>query len=217
MEQKLRFDETFALMLEQVMHKQSSEILALEREALIVGSSRRRLRWLRWCWLAGSLGLYAGWDAFDTMVLNRFDPVLGGFVIDWGVIAVLGVGLTLFVSRWEDRQLARFAELAARNAAAERAAVQLEAAQATARAVAHNLNQPLAVIRGYAELLQNTPAAERDTDDLPRIISEADRAAAMVRQLLQLVQYETTPYPGGAPMIDLERAADQRRAHDLPI
>ena len=182
----------------------------------MIEASRRRLRWLRWCWLAGSLGLYAGWDAFDTMVLNRIDPILGGFVIDWGVIAVLGVGLTFLISNWEDRQLVRFAELAARNAAIERAALQLEGAQAIARAVAHNLNQPLAVIRGYAELLQSTPADERDSNDLPRIISEADRAAAMVRQLLQLVRYETTLYPGGAPMIDLERAADWQRAQDMP-
>jgi len=197
------------------MHKWSSEILVLERETMIE-ASRRRLRWLRWCWLAGSLGLYAGWDAFDTMVLNRIDPILGGFVIDWGVIAVLGVGLTFLISHWEDRQLVRFAELAARNAAIERAALQLEAAQVTARAVAHNLNQPLAIIRGYAELIQSTPADERDSDDLPCIISEADRAAAMVRQLLQLVRYETTLYPGGAPMIDLERAADRQRAQDMP-
>jgi len=197
------------------MHKWSSEILVLERETMIE-ASRRRLRWLRWCWLAGSLGLYAGWDAFDTMVLNRIDPILGGFVIDWGVIAVLGVGLTFLISHWEERQLVRFAELAARNAAIERAALQLEAAQVTARAVAHNLNQPLAIIRGYAELIQSTPADERDSDDLPRIISEADRAAAMVRQLLQLVRYETTLYPGGVPMIDLERAADRQRAQDMP-
>src|SRR3954467_12137887 len=114
------------------MHKRSSEILVLERETMIE-ASRRRLRWLRWCWLAGSLGLYAGWDAFDTMVLNRIDPILGGFVIDWVVIAVLGVGLTCFVSCWEDRRLARLAELGARNAAAERAALQLDAAQVTAR------------------------------------------------------------------------------------
>jgi signal transduction histidine kinase len=203
-------------MLERVMHKQSSEILVLEREATMIEASRRRLRWLRWCWLAGSLGLYAGWDAFDTMVLNRIDPILGGFVIDWGVIAVLGVGLTFFVSRWEDRQLARLAELAARNAAAARTALQLEAAQVTARSVAHNLNQPLAIIRGYTELLRDAPADERGADDLSRMLLETDRAAAMVRQLLQIVRYETTPYPGGAPMIDLERAADRRRAQDTP-
>ncbi len=198
------------------MHKQSSEILVLEREATMMEAARRRLRWLRWCWLAGSLGMYAGWDAFDTTVLNRIDPILGGFVIDWSVIAVLGVGLTFFVSRWEDRQLARLAELAARNAAAERATIQLEAAQVTARAVAHNLNQPLAIIRGYAELLRDAPADERGANDLLRILLETDRAAAMVRQLLQLARYETTPYPGGASMIDLDRAADRQRAQDMP-
>src|SRR5437764_533440 len=83
---------------------------------------------------------------------------------------------------------ARLAELTARNAAGERAALQLEAAQVTARAVAHNLNQPLAIIRGYAELLRDAPV-----DDLSRVLLETDRAAAMVRQLLQIVRYETTP------------------------
>jgi signal transduction histidine kinase len=189
------------------MHKQSSEMLVFERETTMIEASRRRLRWLRWWWLAGSLGLYAGWDAFDTIVLNRIDPILGGFVIDWGVITALGVGLTFFISRWEDRQLARFAELLARNAAAERAALQLDAAQVTARGIAHNLNQPLAAIRGYAELLHDAPADKLSAEDLRRIIAEADRAAAMVRQLLQLTRYETTLYPGGASIIDLERAA----------
>jgi signal transduction histidine kinase len=199
------------------MHKPSFDILALEHEAMAMEASRRRLRWLRWCWLAGSLGLYIAWDAFDTMVLNRIDPILGGFVIDWSVMAALGVGLTFLVSRWEDRQLVRLAELMARNAAAERAALQLEAAQVTARAVAHNLNQPLAIIRGYAELLRDTPADQRDSEDLSRVLLETDRAATMVRQLLEMVRYETTPYAGGAPMIDLERAADRQRAQGSSI
>ncbi|HJZ45934.1 MAG TPA: histidine kinase dimerization/phospho-acceptor domain-containing protein [Roseiflexaceae bacterium] len=189
------------------MNEQASQILDLDREALAIEAARRRLRWLRWCWLAGSLALYAGWDAFDTMVLNRFDPILGGFVIDWSVIAALGFGLTLVVSQWEDRQLARMAELFVRNAAAERAAIQLEAAQVTARGIAHNLNQPLAAIRGYAELLHDAAADQGTASDTRRIIAETDRAAAMVRQLLQLTHYETTAYPGGARIIDLERAA----------
>jgi hypothetical protein len=38
----------------------------------------------------------------------------------------------------------------------------------------------------------------------------------MVRQLLQIERYETIPYPGDAPMIDLDRAADRQRAQDMP-
>lgn len=196
------------------MYELSSEIRQLEREASTMEASRRRLRWLRWCWLTISLGLYIGWDAFDTMVLNRIDPLLGGFVIDWCVIAVLGVGMTFLISRWEDRQLARLAELAMRNAKVERAALQLEAARATARTVAHNLNQPLAIIRGYAELLRDTPADQRSAEDLSRMLLETDRAAAMVRQLLQIERYETIRYPGGASMIDLEHAANRQRTQD---
>jgi signal transduction histidine kinase len=179
----------------------------LEREVTAMNVARQRLRWQRWRWFIFSLIVYAGWDGFDTLVLNRFDPILGGVVIDWSVIAVLGVLLTLAISRWEDRQLVRIGELVERNAAAERAAIQLEAAQVTARAVAHNLNQPLAIIRGYTELLRDTPPCERNTADLLRVLAETDRAAAMVRQLLQLTHYETIPSAGGAPMIDLNRSA----------
>jgi signal transduction histidine kinase len=192
------------------MYDRSSE--PLNREAMSIQASRQRLRWLRWYWLVSSLVVYIGWDAFDTMVLNRFDPLLGGFVIDWAVIAILGVVLMFVLSHWEDQQLVRIAELATQRAEAERTAIQIEAAQVTARSVAHNLNQPLAAIRGYTELLRDTPIGERDEDDLLRILAETDRAATMVRQLLQLTRYETTPYPGGAPMIDRERAADERRA-----
>jgi signal transduction histidine kinase len=182
------------------MHEQA--FAKLDQEALFIASARNRLRWLRWCWLLLSLGLYAGWDILDQLVLIRLDPVLGGLIMDWGAIAALGVVVTEIVSRWEDRQLARIAELASANAAAERAALQLEAAQATARAVAHNLNQPLAAIRGYVELFQTTPAPERNENDLGRALAETDRAAEMVRRLLQITQYSTVPYAGGAPMFD---------------
>jgi signal transduction histidine kinase len=187
---------------------------AFDRAVATIEASRRRLRWLRWCWLAVILVLYAGWDAFDTMILNRLDPILGGFLIDWGVITALGAVLTVVISQWQDHQLAQTAERFARSTIVERAAIQLEAAQVTARGIAHNLNQPLAAIRGYAELLHDAPADAQAATDLWRIIAETDRAAAMVRQLLQLTRYETTPYAGGAPMIDLERATNQRRAQD---
>jgi len=68
----------------------------------------------------------------DQIMLARIDPVLGGFGIDWGVIAILGSALIYIFSRWDDRQLVRLEELAARHAATERYATQLEAARAVA-------------------------------------------------------------------------------------
>ena len=53
--------------------------------------------------------------------------------------------------------------------------------------------------------------------DLSRILSQTDRAATMVRQLLQLTRYEKIPYPGGAPMIDLERATQAADAVASPV
>ena len=168
--------------------------------------SCRRRRLVRWVWLFSGLAVYAGWDVIDQIVLTRIDPVLGGFGIDWGVIAILGSALMYIFSRWDDRQLARLEELAARHAAAERYATQLEAARATARAVAHNLNQPLTVIHSEAELLHEMPPSEWKAADLENILKATDRAAAIVRQLVKLTSYETVAYAGGAPMVDLNHA-----------
>jgi signal transduction histidine kinase len=179
-----------------------------EYGAATFSTARRRLRRVRWIWLLAGMVIYAAWDAVDQQILTPLDPILGGFGIDWGVIAVIGVALMLIVSDWEDRQLARLEELTNRNAAADRRAAQLEAAQATARAVAHNLNQPLAVIRGYTELLIEAPSGERSETDLAHILTATDRAAVIVRQLVQLNLYETIPYAGGAPMVDLGRTGE---------
>src|SRR5262245_40222994 len=95
-------------------------------EAITIQAARPRLRLTRWYLFAAGIALYMGWDAFDEAILVRFNPVLGGFVIDWSVIAALGIVLTWMISRWEDRQLARLENLTIRIAAAERATIQLE-------------------------------------------------------------------------------------------
>jgi len=184
-------------------------------EATTIQAARRRLRLTRWYLFAAGIALYMAWDLFDEVVLVRFNPVLGGFVIDWSVIAALGIVLTWTISHWEDRQLARIENLTIRIAAAERATIQLEATRATARTVAHMINQPLAIVRGYAELLRDTLPTERAAVDLECILRETDRAAAIVRQLLNITEYKTTPYPGGAPMVDLSRTMTERYAEQL--
>ena len=77
-----------------------------------------------------------------------------------------------------------------------------------AGAAAHELNQPLTSVMGYAQVLLRkldaggrAPAASCET-----ILDEADRMAAIVRKLGSLTRYETKSYVGGAQIIDLDRS-----------
>jgi PAS domain S-box-containing protein len=77
-----------------------------------------------------------------------------------------------------------------------------------AGAAAHELNQPLTSIMGYAGLIERQSA--RDADHLRAvavILSEAERMAGIVKKIGKITKYETTDYVGSARMLDLERAA----------
>ncbi|HUS31996.1 MAG TPA: PAS domain S-box protein, partial [Kofleriaceae bacterium] len=77
-----------------------------------------------------------------------------------------------------------------------------------AGAAAHELNQPLTSIIGYAQLIQRQSA--QDAAHLRAvgiILSEAERMAGIVKKIGRITKYETTDYVGGARMLDLDRAA----------
>jgi two-component system, NtrC family, sensor kinase len=89
-----------------------------------------------------------------------------------------------------------------------RLAAQLAATKATARAVAHALNQPLAVIRGITELIQTAPQDNPFAPDLAQIAAATDRAAAVVRDLVRVARYSTQLAADGNPMLDMSTAID---------
>jgi PAS domain S-box-containing protein len=81
-----------------------------------------------------------------------------------------------------------------------------------AGAAAHELNQPLTSIMGYAELVERQ--ADKSGDKEPPhlravkiILAEAERMAGIVKKIGRITKYETTDYVGGARMLDLDRAA----------
>jgi PAS domain S-box-containing protein len=77
-----------------------------------------------------------------------------------------------------------------------------------AGAAAHELNQPLTSIMGYAQLIQRQ--SDKEAHHLRAvgvILSEAERMAGIVKKIGKITKYETTDYVGGARMLDLERAA----------
>ena len=83
----------------------------------------------------------------------------------------------------------------------ERQAVAVELAGATA----HELNQPLTSILGYAEMLRRRiPEGDPNRKPVDVIYRETDRMAQIVRKVGQITAYNTKPYVGGAQIIDLD-------------
>jgi PAS domain S-box-containing protein len=79
-----------------------------------------------------------------------------------------------------------------------------------AGAAAHELNQPLTSIMGYAGLIERqSPKDAGYLRAVAIILSEAERMAGIVKKIGKITKYETTDYVGGARMLDLERAAPE--------
>jgi PAS domain S-box-containing protein len=79
-----------------------------------------------------------------------------------------------------------------------------------AGAAAHELNQPLTSVIGYAELLK------RQLEDHPQlynaanvIVGESERMAEIVRKVGKITKYETKSYVGAAKILDLDKATEK--------
>ncbi|HEY4392791.1 MAG TPA: PAS domain S-box protein [Polyangia bacterium] len=91
-------------------------------------------------------------------------------------------------------------------AVSEKQAVAVE----LAGAAAHELNQPLTSVMGYAQvLMRKLGGGDPHLPIVRTILEEADRMAAIVRKLGSLARYETKSYVGGAQIIDLDRSAQE--------
>jgi PAS domain S-box-containing protein len=75
-------------------------------------------------------------------------------------------------------------------------------------AAAHELNQPLTSVMGYAELLKRRLAPDTAPYSAAEIIfNEAERMAEIVRKIGKITKYETKSYVGRARILDLDRSA----------
>jgi PAS domain S-box-containing protein len=87
-----------------------------------------------------------------------------------------------------------------------------------AGAAAHELNQPLTSIMGYAQLIERQ--SDKQAAHLRAvgvILAEAERMASIVKKIGKITKYETTDYVGSARMLDLERAAPDTSDPAIPI
>lgn len=75
---------------------------------------------------------------------------------------------------------------------------------------AHELNQPLTSVMGYAELLaRKTTAGTPEHRAATVIVKEAERMADIVRKIGKITKYETKSYVGAQKILDLDRAAGE--------
>lgn len=76
---------------------------------------------------------------------------------------------------------------------------------------AHELNQPLTSVLGYADMLKNriSESDERLRRPVDTIFKQAERMAEIVRKIGRITKYETTRYGLNTDMIDLNRATEE--------
>ena len=137
----------------------------------------------------------------DTIPVN----LAAGIVYDQGKeVATVGIfsDLRERLQMEEELQLAqRKLELSERQSAV----VEL------AGAAAHELNQPLTSIMGYAELaMRKVPAVSPATPLLKTMLAEAERMAEIVRKLGDITRYRTKPYVGAHDIVDLDAASHDK-------
>jgi PAS domain S-box-containing protein len=78
-----------------------------------------------------------------------------------------------------------------------------------AGAAAHELNQPLTSVMGYAELLKRKLVEDPSAINAAEIIyNEAERMAEIVRKIGKITKYETKSYVGRARILDLDKATE---------
>jgi len=79
-----------------------------------------------------------------------------------------------------------------------------------AGAAAHELNQPLTSVLGYADLLRRkTPATDPAFRSIDIIYRESERMAEIVRKIGRITRYETTTYLGNVRIVDIDKATDK--------
>jgi PAS domain S-box-containing protein len=79
---------------------------------------------------------------------------------------------------------------------------------------AHELNQPLTGVIGYAELLMRQLNADSPLFGAAEVIlTEAQRMAEIVRKIGKITRYETRSYLGSTKILDLDKAAPESGQH----
>jgi len=93
---------------------------------------------------------------------------------------------------------------------------QLEAVSNLAAASSHEMNQPLGVISGRAQLLRmrlgDSPEGRgKLAEDIEEILSATKRIENLIERLHNVTDYVTKPYVGGREILDVEKSTERFR------
>lgn len=130
----------------------------------------------------------------------------------WHIVAAFGPGVpaTVLILRFAFARSVEHARQDARLNEAEARAARLDGALLMARTAAHELNNALMPISGFAELLASRPAVAADAQARAFAGLIAGGAADMtlrVRALQQIVRIAEAEFePAGVPVLDLARS-----------
>ena len=151
-------------------------------------------------------------EGLKTDVLDakgeRFPVSLSAALLYDGETPVGSVGIFTDL-REKVRMEQRLAQAQEQLLAQERQAIVAE----LAGAAAHELNQPLTSVMGYAELLKRRLEPDAPAFSAAEIIfNEAQRMAEIVRKIGKITKYETKVYVGQARILDLDKASDESKS-----
>ena len=148
---------------------------------------------------------------------DRVPVLISAALILEGSTAVGSVGIFTDL-RERMRMEQKLAQAQEQLIAQERQAIIAE----LAGAAAHELNQPLTSVMGFAELLKRklallpSPANVEDLGKAAEVIfSEAERMAEIVRKIGKITRYETRPYVGRARILDLDKATQSEPSEGI--
>jgi PAS domain S-box-containing protein len=155
-------------------------------------------------------------EAFRTELMNADkEPVpvaLSATLLYEGDIIVGSVGIFTDLRERVHMEL-RLQRAQEQLLAQERQAVIAE----LAGAAAHELNQPLTSVMGYAELLKRRLEPGSAVFGAAEVIyNEAERMAEIVRKIGKITKYETKAYVGAARILDLDKASEDESLSSPP-
>ena len=158
-------------------------------------------------------------SAFAETYASGFAQTLGSPFRTSGGDIVL-VDTTRHVVRFQDRRYEIIIWRPARERMAAEAAAretsELRAATLVARAAAHEINNPLAVILGYLQLLEGRwPSDSREAKWSAQMLEAGARIRDAVGRLSSLIKVEARPTAGEAPAM-LDSVRSSRPVESLP-
>ena len=87
---------------------------------------------------------------------------------------------------------------------------KLQGSLEMAGAVCHELNQPLQVVLGYAQLIRKDLPRDELLDTLEKIQTQIERMGNITRKLMSITRYETFEYMGGRKIVDIHKSSNEK-------